>query len=338
MNNGMGDGRIINYLLEIRAFHDRLEAGGLSAQAIALWYALMHIANKTGWKDEFSAAASALSLHAGLSASGVKRAREALRSAGLIEWKARGGNRASLYRLKSCAVRYGARDERELGNGMRAGFRDGPWDTEADGGAPDGGLMAGSWAEPQPGRKRAPRDGLRYGPHDGSEGGGKSGEPSGPRNGPQSGCVPKQDREKQRKHQPPLSPAGERTGEDDGFEDFWKAYPRKAGKEAARRAWERLRPDGAMRETLGRAVEAHAQSEQWIKQGGQYIPYPGTWLSQRRWEDELPRATAAYAPIRVIEHQYSQRIYDPAEVDGIPPEQMAAVQALIERERNGEAG
>lgn len=212
MNNGMGDGRIINYLLEIRAFHDRLEAGGLSAQAIALWYALMHIANKTGWKDEFSAAASALSLHAGLSASGVKRAREALRSAGLIEWKARGGNRASLYRLKSCAVRYGARDERELGNGMRAGFRDKPWDAEADGGAPDGGLMAGSWAEPQPGRKRAPRDGLRYGPHDGSEGGGKSGEPSGPRNGPQSGCVPKQDRENSESISPHYPPQGRGQG------------------------------------------------------------------------------------------------------------------------------
>ena len=34
-------------------------------------------------------------------------------------------------------------------------------------------------------------------------------------------------------------------------------------------------------DSLSRAME----SEQWKKDGGQYIPYPATWINQRRWED-----------------------------------------------------
>jgi hypothetical protein len=34
------------------------------------------------------------------------------------------------------------------------------------------------------------------------------------------------------------------------------------------------------------AVEAQKQTDQWTKDGGQYIPHPSTWLNQGRWEDE----------------------------------------------------
>jgi hypothetical protein len=33
-------------------------------------------------------------------------------------------------------------------------------------------------------------------------------------------------------------------------------------------------------------VERWKQTEQWQKEGGQFIPYPATFLNQRRWEDE----------------------------------------------------
>ena len=71
------------------------------------------------------------------------------------------------------------------------------------------------------------------------------------------------------------------------FETFWKSYPRKVAKAEARKAWEqtkRIRPDT---ETLIKAVLNHCKTEQWMKSGGAFIPYPATWLRGERWEDEL---------------------------------------------------
>ena len=45
-----------------------------------------------------------------------------------------------------------------------------------------------------------------------------------------------------------------------------------------------------MQEQMGKALEVQKQSQQWRKDGGQYIPMPATWLNGRRWEDEAPQA------------------------------------------------
>lgn len=75
-----------------------------------------------------------------------------------------------------------------------------------------------------------------------------------------------------------------------GFEAFWKAYPKKVGKAIARRSFERIKVPA---ETLIAAVNAQKQSQQWTKDNGQYIPNPATWLNQGRWEDELEPPKAA---------------------------------------------
>ena len=41
------------------------------------------------------------------------------------------------------------------------------------------------------------------------------------------------------------------------------------------------------------AVNTQKQSQQWLRNNGQYIPNPATWLNQGRWEDELPTNEAA---------------------------------------------
>ena len=76
----------------------------------------------------------------------------------------------------------------------------------------------------------------------------------------------------------------------DGFATFWTAYPKKAGKAAALKAWNKLAPDVVLQEQMGKALEVQKQSQQWRKDGGQYIPMPATWLNGRRWEDEAPQA------------------------------------------------
>lgn len=72
----------------------------------------------------------------------------------------------------------------------------------------------------------------------------------------------------------------------DGFDAFYAAYPRHEGKAAALKAWNKLKPDIVLQTKMGESLEAQKQSQQWQKNGGQYIPMPSTWLNGRRWEDE----------------------------------------------------
>ena len=70
----------------------------------------------------------------------------------------------------------------------------------------------------------------------------------------------------------------------EAFDVFWESYPKKVGKEAARKAFAKVKMPV---ETLVAAVEAQKRGEQWTRDGGQYIPNPTTWLNQGRWEDEV---------------------------------------------------
>lgn len=73
---------------------------------------------------------------------------------------------------------------------------------------------------------------------------------------------------------------------DDGFEKFWKEYPRKVGKDAAKRAFEKAIKKADI-ETLVTAVQRQKCGTQWTRDNGQYIPHPATWLNQGRWQDEV---------------------------------------------------
>lgn len=68
------------------------------------------------------------------------------------------------------------------------------------------------------------------------------------------------------------------------FEALWKVYPRKIGKQAAWRAFQRVK---VPLETLVDAVERQKCSAQWREQNGRFIPHLATWLNQGRWEDEV---------------------------------------------------
>ena len=91
----------MNYIAEIKAFYDTLELNPLPSPAIALWHALMSIANKTGWQEEFTVAVSVLVLKSGLNAQAIKRARNRLEQDGYISWRSRGGNQAAIYQVHS---------------------------------------------------------------------------------------------------------------------------------------------------------------------------------------------------------------------------------------------
>lgn len=77
------------------------------------------------------------------------------------------------------------------------------------------------------------------------------------------------------------------------FEIFWRHYPRKQGRGAALRRWERLKPTDALLERMLAAITEQKQSYEWLKESGQFIPHPATWLHQQRWLDEGVEVPAA---------------------------------------------
>jgi uncharacterized protein YdaU (DUF1376 family) len=82
-----------------------------------------------------------------------------------------------------------------------------------------------------------------------------------------------------------------------GFEKFWEAYPKKRSKAQAERAYRALKPDDALLDTLLAAIARARVTPDWCKDGGQFIPYPATWLNARGWEDDLvTQATGGEMP------------------------------------------
>lgn len=73
----------------------------------------------------------------------------------------------------------------------------------------------------------------------------------------------------------------------DGFESFWKAYPRTRGKKAAHTAYSRcLRRNASLNvERLRRSVENFAAVVERDGVEEQFVPYAQRWLNEDRWQD-----------------------------------------------------
>jgi Domain of unknown function (DUF4373) len=75
------------------------------------------------------------------------------------------------------------------------------------------------------------------------------------------------------------------------FDLFWMAYPKKVGKEAARKSWDKIKPD---LKTVLETLKWQKQSDQWFKNDGQYIPNPSTYLNQHRFLDQRSNNREAF--------------------------------------------
>ena len=88
------------------------------------------------------------------------------------------------------------------------------------------------------------------------------------------------------------SESNTRNALESAFDAFWAVYPKKTGKEAARKAFKKI-PKSA-HSLLVPAVEAQKKSRQWMEENGRFIPNPATWLNQGRWEDEVQTSGVNY--------------------------------------------
>ncbi len=162
-------------------------------------------------------------------------------------------------------------------------------------------------------RKSIARRATARPPHAAS--GQRSGHSSGQLSGQTSGKFPENFRTTKQENtgednSPPISPPaaanqlrpagrsspggdGSRAGPDDrSFDEWWSRYPRKVGKQAARRAYVRARQrirkeadctPAEARRVLLEAVTRFASSG---LAKTEFCPHPTTWLNQGRWEDD----------------------------------------------------
>jgi hypothetical protein len=73
---------------------------------------------------------------------------------------------------------------------------------------------------------------------------------------------------------------------DPDFCRFWDAYPKRVSKKDARIAWKKLAPTPATVDRMLAALAWQCRQAAWLRDGGQFIPYPASWLRAERWDDE----------------------------------------------------
>lgn len=88
----------MKYLDRINSFWDYATMNPLSTGQVSLYFALLHVCNRSYWTEWFQAPNQVLSILTGLSRSGILKARNELKQRSLIDFKER-GTKGTLYKL-----------------------------------------------------------------------------------------------------------------------------------------------------------------------------------------------------------------------------------------------
>ena len=96
----------------------------------------------------------------------------------------------------------------------------------------------------------------------------------------------KKDSDEQKNAHPLYRQDNNKTIQDKAFDIFWKEYPKKVMKDIAKKSWKKLKVDEKLLKTILQDIKFRKTTVEWLKNNGMFIPYPTTYLNQRRWEDE----------------------------------------------------
>jgi len=78
-----------------------------------------------------------------------------------------------------------------------------------------------------------------------------------------------------------------------GFGQFWQAYPRKTARKDAIKAWGQLKPDTDLQEKILDSIAKQKYCAQWLRDNGEAIPYPASFIRGERWNDEVEKVRSA---------------------------------------------
>lgn len=105
---------------------------------------------------------------------------------------------------------------------------------------------------------------------------------------------------------------GQKEEWEEQFDQFYKKYPKKVKKQEVRKWFKKNKPSNELFSSILDSLEQFRASFDWQKDGGQYIPYPSSWLNQRRWEDESMQNKAIK---KVVQSNFTGRKYKEGELN-----------------------
>lgn len=82
---------------------------------------------------------------------------------------------------------------------------------------------------------------------------------------------------------------GEDENPNDGFEDFYRAYPRKVGRGDAEKAYRSARKAGATRQEIQAGVMRYVAER--FGQDPKFTKHASSWLNSKRWLDAPPEVS-----------------------------------------------
>ena len=104
----------MNYLAEILAFNNWIRYNsGINKSDICLWHALMYMANRFYWK-EFNVPMLTLLSESKLTKNDLYKSRNKLKKFGLLDFKERGGNKSTIYKMNSVVSLYGTQNDTQI--------------------------------------------------------------------------------------------------------------------------------------------------------------------------------------------------------------------------------
>lgn len=115
----------MTYITIINSFWDSATTNPLSTGQVSLYFALLHVCNRSNWTEWFQAPNQVLSVLTGLSRSGILKARNELKQRNLIDFRER-GTKATIYKITIAnstqdGVQNGTQDG--VQNGMQKGVQ-----------------------------------------------------------------------------------------------------------------------------------------------------------------------------------------------------------------------
>lgn len=247
----------MNYITIINAFWDLATTNPLSTGQVSLYFALLHVCNRSNWTEWFQAPNQVLSVLTGLSRSGILKARNELKQKGLIDFKER-GTRATLYKLIIANSKQESKQaEKTIANSTQDSKQKGAQDSKQA-----GSTIANS-------KQDSVQDSAQVGKQVGVQ---------------NSTPLDKQ-RHKQKqneKDKPPISPIGQ-------LGVFLSAYPKASNRFLTEREYAALLLTGAVtEERLVKCAQNYADSCRILGTPGEYIKNAENFLRDFVFEQYLP--------------------------------------------------
>ncbi len=128
-----------------------------------------------------------------------------------------------------------------------------------------------------------------------------------------------------------------RTGKADGFDAWWKACPPKGRARARKKKCLKFWQDNRLadiKDVVIDYMERCCKSNEWRKDGGQFVPGVYSWLDDEKWQDETylqdiggPSEKKAAREIRVREHVQQEVVEHNAKLEAVDALWKAATDA-----------